>query len=308
MKPLRFLAGCLLIISIFSCQKEVDWASIPPPAGSPGTGGNPQANPSGITGGSNGTVLLSAVRKNNLDSVVATIEYNGADKFIKYTCFGKEKYDTFDINYKIYSTYERDANNRIIKFVGMNTLDTTIFGAVDSIRGTVHYPSASATDFDYVVTTSDMGLAIFTDSSLYTYSAGKVIRKTTYTYNDFLPGTVPELSSKQEFDYDVAGNVKEIRAYAADQLTGQLKLASKTTYTYDNKPNAYTFKNEGFLLTGIYYGPNNSLTAVNTNYGPPSQTTVISSAYNYNAQNYPMNGQMAASNPTRTFTLAFYYR
>ncbi len=305
MKPVLLLLTIVASLTLFSCQKEIDWNLVNNPT-TPGGGSGPQANPNGVTGGTNGTVLLRAVRKNNLDSVVALFDYNSADKFIKYVCLGKEKYDTFDITYNIYKTFERDASGRIVKFVTANTLDTSLFGALDSIRSTVHYPSASSVEFDYVVTKADMGIANMVDSTLYTFSGGRVASSVTYSSNDFIPGP-PTLARKVEYFYDVAGNVKELRSYYVDQATSQLKLANKTLYTFDDKPNVHYFKNDGIFIGDIYYGPNNCIKGVQTDV-VNNQSNIVSLAYNYNAQNHPKNGQMAANNPNRNFTLIYYYR
>lgn len=304
MKPFLLLLTIVACFTLLSCQKEIDWSLVNTPTGTGGSG--PQANPNGVTGGSNGTVLLRAVRKNNLDSVVVLLEYNSADKFTKYVCVGKEKYDTFNIIYNIYKTFERDAAGRIVKMVTANTLDTTFFGVLDSTRSTIHYPSSSSTEFDYVVTKMSMGIANMVDSTRYTFSGGKVTSSLTYSSNDFIPGP-PTLARKVEYIYDAAGNVIELRSYFADQATGQMTLANKTLYTFDSKPNVHHFKNEGIFIGDIYYGPNNVIKGVQTDV-INNKTNIVSLAYNYNLQNHPMNGQMVANNPNRSFTLTYYYR
>src|SRR5437868_13124558 len=95
----RLYAIAVMAILFTSCQKEITIDVDPTnnTGGTTGSGG--PASAAGVTGGSEGTILLRAVRKSGNDSVVATLTYNSSDKFITYSAIGKEKYDTFNITY-----------------------------------------------------------------------------------------------------------------------------------------------------------------------------------------------------------------
>jgi hypothetical protein len=302
----KFYAISILAILFTSCQKEItlEVAGSGNTGGTTGTGG--PASATGVTGGSDGTLLLRAVRKSGNDSVVATLSYNSSDKFITYTAIGKEKFDTFNIVYNIKRFYTRDAAGRITNIIAPNDMDTTFFGPVDSTRSVVRYPNATSTEFSSVVTKTDVFIMSSIDSTVYTYSNGKVTSSVTYTSNTLFPGP-PTVASKAEFDYDASGNVKELRQYGPSQTSTAIGLAAKTTYTYDTKPSTYFFKNDGLLIGDIYYGPNNILSSTQVNYNT-NQTNKVTAAYNYNSSNIPKNGQMVVTPPYRAFTLTFYYR
>jgi hypothetical protein len=301
------LFACFALL-FTSCQKEITLDV--PNSGNTGTGGSNgsggSANAGGITGGTDGTILLKAVRKTGSDSVTATFTYNSADKFMSYVVSGKEKYDTFNLVYNIQKYLTRDAAGRVTKVVSPSTIDTTFFGAADSSRTVVYYPSPTSTEFRAMVTTTDAVLMKAIDSTVFTFSNGKVVSYLTYSYNDLIPAP-PTLSGKGEYVYDAADNVLEIKQYAQAQLSTQLTLVSKATYTWDNKPSGTAFKNEGFFIDGGYWNGHNPLTGTIVNY-QNGTTGTISAAYNYNSSNYPKNGQLIASNPSRTYTQTYYYR
>lgn len=303
----RLLAIVLAAMVFTSCQKEITLSDVLPP----GPGGNPtvgNANAFGITGGTNGSMILRAVRKLNGDSVVATFTYDSNDRMMSYTALGREKYDTLNINYKFEYYYTRDALGRVVSYTSPNTMDTTFFGQLDSIRTTVYYSSPTSSEFRAIVSKMDMGIATGTDSTVYTFANGRVAASTTYSVNDLFGGAMPEITSKSEFNYDAVGNVREHKIYAQPTSgAAGLVLRSVSTYTYDNKKNAQEFKNEAFFFNSAYMGPNNIVKVVQQLYDPVSVNTV-SAAYNYNTNDRPQNGQMLVSSPVRNFTLTYYYK
>lgn len=302
------LFGFILFASVFvACQKEITLSDTNSPTGG-GSGNIGNATASGITGGTNGSMILRAVRKLNGDSVVATFTYDSNDRMMSYTALGREKYDTFNINYKFEYYYTRDALGRVISYTSPNTLDTSLFGQLDSIRTAVYYPSSTSTEFRAIVTRMDMGFLSSTDSTVYTFTNGRVTSSTTYSVNDLFSGSIPEVSGKSEFVYDAVGNVKDHKLYAPSSPSSPvMELRSVSTYTYDNHKNAQEFKNEGFFFNSSYMGPNNVVKVVQQLYNP-SQVNTVSAAYNYNANDRPQNGQMLMSTPVRNFTFTFYYK
>jgi hypothetical protein len=220
MRSVKFYLLALLVVSIVSCQKGIDWST---PTGSGGTGG------SGGSGGGSGTLLVKIVAITGADTMTTLYTYDSQKRLETDLMEGK----TGGMYNKSYRKLFRDNDDRIIQI--KQKIDQNGISSDTSITN-YYYPSATSKEYSYsIMETGLMGLTTV-DSTRYTYSGNNMV-KNDHFMSSYLMGiqiAPPSLSQRFEFTYDGSGKVTEMKGYSSPPGTpGQpIELLATYTHTY----------------------------------------------------------------------------
>jgi len=283
MKNLLLPAFCFLIIVLSSCQKGVKDIYT-----------NSNQNPSlllktvSVTGSFSDTTLYSYDNQERLETI--TVGFQSPSQ-----------------SYKNSQKFSRDIYGRIIKITrvteqNMNQPDTSI--------ELIYYPS-SAMEYDYTVDISD-GFGFLTyDTTVFTYSAGKIMSSVSRLTSPFLASS-REITSKIDYTYDSLGRVSTMKFAVADQSTsGILVDRGMRIYTYGNILNPiWTTTNaaQNLLLLGMPSIKNEVATKIeNDDFISPSNNVITTMNYAVNANNKPVSAISTSTNGL-VKQYAFYYQ
>ena len=272
MKKILFFLPIMVII-LFSCQKEVDFLN-----GSGGGGGG---------GGTTGNRLVKTISKTGSDSVVTTYTYNAAGKLVNEKSAGIT--GTFDASNEF--RYYRNASGILTRFVQINP--NFVVAGIDSAVTNVYYNAGTSRYTASVFTLSVFGFTI-TDSTVLIYDAsGKVIRTDEYQ-NIPLVTIGYELVAKTNYTYDASGGISQMDLYSHDASTSTDDLEATYKYTYDTKTNAFdavsmlSQKNEAMVTDHIdWISTHNAAKFDFIDLTTPSNSFVFDFVYTYNSNNKP---------------------
>lgn len=288
--------GMLLCIMLSSCEKQFELKMA---KGADSTSG---------TGGTSTGVLLKVEGIGSKGTTTRHYEYDANGRLAKIAVENAESDGSTKVRRMV-----RDSLGRIVKVVANFKWGNLGNGATlndhDSTVIYVHYPTVTATQFDYTLSSLTVQGVTTIDSSTYTYTDGRVTEMTTYLS---LGGVMNVPTAKIAYSYDTNGNVTQLKTYMPDPSgSGSMSLILTFTFTVDDKISPLQIGNEALIEggDGQATGKNNitriavDANAVLTSY--PSQVTTI--AYQYNAANKPVSGDFV--NPVDgNKTLKYYYK
>lgn len=284
MRKILTAALAVLSIGLFSCQKEVDDIFA----------GN------GSGSGSSGELLLKTVAVTNSDTLTTLYSYDNQRRLETIIMDGTSN----GILMHNYKKYIRDASSRIVKIVQVVDQNGIV---TDTTAEIVHYPGSGA-EYDYTV--NELSVLGFTtkDSSVYSFSSGKMTSMTSHLSSPLLGPT--EMLTKIDFTYDAEGNVTVIKTYS-DLGTGVLAPVANESYTYGNAINstwASTSGAQNFLLFGTPATGNKAYTKLQLdNLATPSNSQTITMTYNVGSDGKPISAT-ATSSAGQVTKYSFYYQ
>ena len=200
--------ACTAIIMLASCQKEVGFDS---PGGGTGTTGELLVKTVAVTGNDTMTTLYTYDSQKRLETMT-----------IDGTSTGMVMHS--------YQKFVRDANGRIIRV--LQKIDQNGM-ASDTAINNIHYPDATTMNFDYSVNNISMMGFDVKDSSVYTYTGGRMTRISAYMSSPLM-GPDPIATTITDFSYDAFGNVSVLDMAADITTPGTVEPVMKQTYTYGN--------------------------------------------------------------------------
>jgi len=276
MRLIGLLLLILVISTLFSCEKEVDFAN----AGA----GN---------GGSSDVLLQKLVSKSGLDSSTLEFGYNSSKNLVTLNTIDVTSGTTSVTQERV----ERNSQGIIQRLIIKDEQYQQV--GLDSVVTVMEYSSGRYTS---KVTMLDLGIVIFRDSVALIYDAqGKVI--TERIYDDLATGSYEE-NSKIEYTYS-GNNIATIKQYSYDGTTYSLVV----TYSYDEYDNKVSPMNIGFdafvFDAPALYSANNPTKSSIADSGS-SQT--FTTTYTYNSANKPLTGTSIIQPGNSIATATYYYQ
>jgi len=266
----------LVTMVLFSCQKEIDFAS----AG-------------GGSGGTTDVLLQKLVSRSGSDSSTLEFGYNSSKKLMTLNTTDVTSGTTSLTRERV----ERNSQGIIQKLIVKDDQYQQL--GLDSVVTVMEYSSGR-----YVskVTTIDLGIVVFKDSVVLIYDGGGNV-VTERIYDDLATGNYEE---NAKIDYTYSGsNIATIKQYSYDGSTYSLVV----TYSYDEYDNKVSPMNIGFEAfvfdSPAMYSSNNPTKSSIADSGS-SQTFVTS--YTYNSANKPLTAMSAIQPGNSTATGTYYYQ
>ena len=283
MRSNLFLLFCLLVLCFTSCQKSIEWNDL---VLTPTTPTTPTTPGGGTTTGS---LLVKAVSLSLTDTLTEMYSYDASNKIIKTQTVGTSSGSKVDMS----NIYTRNSSGNITKYVQIN-YSASSFNAsgYDTTVTVIHYPTGSS-NFDYVLTQQEFLGFVFSDSTVFTYTAGKITRQTSYMTDLLTGGYI--INQYLDYTYDANGNVTSAKTYSYTTGT-TADLVATYTFAYDTKKSPLVMGNEAFIISSPpSYGPNNFTKYDVVDVTTPLNSLYISSKYNYNANSYPSDATITAT-------------
>jgi hypothetical protein len=266
----------LVTMVLFSCQKEVDFAT----AG----GGN---------GGTTDVLLQKLVSRSGSDSSTLEFGYNSSKKLMTLNTTDVTSGTTSLTRERV----ERNSQGIIQKLIIKDDQYQQL--GLDSVVTVMEYSSGR---YISKVTTIDLGIAVFRDSVVLIYDGGGSV-VTERIYDDLATGNYEE---NAKIDYTYSGNnIATIKQYSYDGSTYSLVV----TYSYDEYDNKVSPMNIGFEAfvfdSPAMYSSNNPTKSSITDSGS-SQT--FTTGYTYNSVNKPLTATSTIQPGNSTATGTYYYQ
>ncbi len=262
---------------------------------------------SGSTGSATG-ILTKVESIGSKGTTTRHYEYDANGRLIKLAIDHAEPDGGMQVRRMI-----RDSLGRVVKIVANfkwgNLGSGPTLNGQDSTIINVHYPTTTATQFDYTFSSLTVQGVTTTDSSAYKYTDGRITEMSTYLS---LGGIMNVLTAQIAYSYDTNGNVTQLKTFVPDPSgSGSMSQVLTFTFTVDDKSSPFQLGNEALIEGGDGQGTGrNNITriavdanAILTSY--PTQVTTI--AYQYNSANKPVSGDFV--NPVEgSKTLKYYYK
>ena len=292
-----------IALLLFSCQKELSFdSSTNPGNGNPGTG--------------TGDLLVKTVAVTGSETMTTLYGYDSLKRLSTITIDGV----TGGMQTHSYQKFERDNAGRIVRVLQK----LSDIGGVpsDTAVKTIHYPNATTMDYDYSVHV--MGMSVgpglpsmqTIDSTVYQYTAGKIMSYDSYMSSSLMPGSIM-MSSKYDFVYDAQNRVTDMKMYSdAANPGGPQDLMVEWNYTYGNTVNGvYVSSNaaQNLLIHGLpNIGSSNIDKMVMTSDDPQINVTVTTT-YVLGSNGKPATGTAVSTTTgqqsgTQTTKYTFYYQ
>ena len=301
----KLLTAFSFIILLSSCQKEINFDSGNGGTGSGGNGG----------GGNTSGLLVKTIAVTGTETQTTLYTYDAQKRLETMTISGTSGGMALDS----YTKYFRDGSGRIVKVI-QKLADLMGVPSDTSVR-IYHYPDATTRDYDYSVQDMSINMGGMTmstiDSSVYTYTAGKMSSFRSFMSSSLAPG-VPMMESRTDFNYDASNKVTGMKVYNdASNPGGPLELFADYKYTYASTSvsNVYMAANgaQNFALNGLPNTSTNIITKMETvsNAVSPALTVVITTTYVNGAGNKPVSGtavSVTTGQPTQTTNYSFFYQ
>jgi hypothetical protein len=266
----------LVTMVLFSCQKEVDFAT----AG-------------GSNGGTTDVLLQKLVSRSGSDSSTLEFGYNSSKKLMTLNTTDVTSGTTSLTRERV----ERNSQGIIQKLIIKDDQYQQL--GLDSVVTVMEYSSGR---YISKVTTIDLGIAVFRDSVVLIYDGGGSV-VTERIYDDLATGNYEE---NAKIDYTYSGNnIATIKQYSYDGSTYSLVV----TYSYDEYDNKVSPMNIGFEAfvfdSPAMYSSNNPTKSSITDSGS-SQT--FTTGYTYNSVNKPLTATSTIQPGNSTATGTYYYQ
>jgi len=266
----------LVTIVLFSCQKEIDFAS----AG-------------GGSGGTTDVLLQKLVSRSGSDSSTLEFGYNSSKKLMTLNTTDVTSGTTSLTRERV----ERNSQGIIQKLIIKDDQYQQL--GLDSVVTVMEYSSGR-----YVskVTTIDLGIVVFKDSVVLIYDGGGSV-VTERIYDDLATGNYEE---NAKIDYTYSGsNIATIKQYSYDGSTYSLVV----TYSYDEYDNKVSPMNIGFEAfvfdSPAMYSSNNP---TKSSIADPGSSQTFTTSYTYNSVNKPLTAMSAIQPGNSTATGTYYYQ
>jgi len=285
-----------LLLLVTSCQKEISFDSPADPNGGSG-------------GGTSGDLLVKVVAVTGSETLTTLYTYDSQKRLETETMDGS----TGGLTMHNYRKFIRDASGRVSRI--LQKLDQNGIASDTSVNN-IHYPNATTMEYDYSLTTISLGGFSAIDSSVYSFSGGKLLNTVSYLSTPLL-GLPPIVSTKYEFTYDASGRVSILKIYATLSPTGigSLTPIVNETFTYGSSVNYLWSTNNGaqnYWLTGMPNAVNNAVTKLQIDdLTDPSNSTTINSTYVLGAGGKPTSAKVTvtnASGPGQVTNYTFFYQ
>ena len=277
----------LVFISLFSCQKERDFAN---------------RNNGGNGGNSSDELLVKMVQKTGSDSLVTTYSYNGNKKLISLKELGIDDQRN-SINREYH--YHRNASGIVTDY---SMIDPDLIAAgIDSLTTMVQYNSSASRYSSYVLKVSVSGFN-FLDSSVFVYDgSGKIIGEDLYESPSGV-GNDYYLSGKINYNYSANGNLSQLDIH--DLGTSGAEIFSATTKVgYDTKINPLHFDNEAFAMGHPeWVSANNIANEQLSDSNGPADDQTVTMTYTYNSSNKPKTSITTVMPDNTIVNTSFYYQ
>lgn len=268
----------------------------------PGSGSGGGGNGNGSTNGK----LVKSVDVTGNDTLTTLYGYDSQDRLQTMTIDGKS--NGMDLHQ--YRKVEWDATGRVTRVLQYLVVNGM---SADTARNNIHYPNATTMEYDYSVNTISMMGFTTIDSTVYTYSGGKMSRQLSYTSSPLL-GLPPIESTKVDFTYDGNGRVSALKLYgdlSASPTGGPLVHISTQTYTYGTSLNALPVSSnaaQNFWINGMPSTTNDAPSKIQIDdITAPANSITMNMTYVLGAGNKPLSATRTGTNGQITKT-TFYYQ
>ncbi|HEY0039330.1 MAG TPA: hypothetical protein VGB71_01640 [Flavisolibacter sp.] len=264
----KILTALAIGFLLTSCQKEISFGD----DNNTGSGGT-------VPGGSaDGDLMVRALQISPAtnDTSILTCTWNTNKQLLTYNSNGKVQGTLIKINHNI----TRDATGKINTIISK----TFVSGAISDSVGYRYFYNGSKVN--YILSGRSTILGSLNDSTVLTYnSSNQVISKETFSD---LFGSMDPLS-KEEYQYDAAGNIKVVTAYTADFFTGTYTQSGFLNYTFDTHKAAVILGEEAFSIIGAGNISKNNVTKLVTNNVTSGTTyTATVTTNNFNSHDRPI--------------------
>jgi hypothetical protein len=277
--------GIMLLMTFFSCQKEL---SLEP------------ADPSVTT--DNAGLLKKVVTyylPENLDYLTYDYAYDNANRISQITITQKIKYSNNTVSVITGSSnFQRDTLGRI-------TLITTLPDTSKSYVLIRYVDSISLKAASATIYRMSGAVAIAIDSTIFEYSADNRVIKTSQYFRQ--SNNSLKLATYQTYSYDTKGNILEKQLYQDDNNNGVFVPSLRYTWEYDNNENP-RFQNDIALFYWGYNWPTAGSPANvirQKNDYPNTQDDELNYAYQYNISRKPIEEKNIPDG--NNITKYFYY-
>ena len=261
MKPgLLFITAILLAFSFYSCQTEI--------MESP-----PEAPPTDSTTAKRLIKMVEFAPASN-DSSITNFSWDAANRVTEITVSGTLNLLDTELDIKFNRLGDGKINSVFIRSNSPGNL-------VDSVVGKVNYVQATKRLLNLKFITYHAFGNTF-DSATFTYNAaGQVVLK-----ESFQKDTVAyHRTFKQEFFYDVNGNMVQYKEYLHDGQNYNLNFV--TNYTYGTHKTSLKFEEESFIIMGPHTLSPNNLIKDETVYVQGATLSWIVSDFLFNDSDQP---------------------
>ena len=274
MKSLLTAVLGVTCIALCSCQKEVK---------------DIFSNTGSTAGGSTDGLLVKTIIVTGTDSTTTLYGYDSQKRLETITMDGT----TGGMQTHSYKKYVRDASSRISKVLQVIIQNGL---ASDTTVELVHYPGTGM-EYDYTSNTISMSGFAVVDSSVYTYSSGKMTSMTSHL-NSPLIGSGVLASTRTDFTYDGSGNITVLKMYS-DFGAGSMSPIMTQTYTYSNTIDGSwltTNSAQNFLLAGSPATGNKAFVKAQVdNLIDPTGSFTMTVTYSLGAGNKPKSAMMTST-------------
>ena len=261
---------------LFSCQKEIDFAS----AG-------------GGSGGTTDVLLQKLVSRSGSDSSTLEFGYNSSKKLMTLNTTDVTSGTTSLTRERV----ERNSQGIIQKLIVKDDQYQQL--GLDSVVTVMEYSSGR---YISKVTIIDLGIVVFKDSVVLIYDGGGNV-VTERIYDDLATGNYEE---NAKIDYTYSGsNIATIKQYSYDGSTYSLVV----TYSYDEYDNKVSPMNIGFEAfvfdSPAMYSSNNP---TKSSISDPGSSQTFTTSYTYNSVNKPLTAMSTIQPGNSTATGTYYYQ
>jgi len=248
-----------------------------------------------------GLRIIRAVSVTGTDTLVSEYKYDQRLRLESETSTGKLSGDP----YYSFTGFSWDHQDRITELLHKTWDDN------ETIHTTVHYPDASAKEYDYLISTQIYHGALIQDSTAFVFDNGNMVKNESFR----LSGNQGYLLSRREtFRYNTSGNVDSTDTYSSiGSVNGYVVLISTSCFTYaDHADYLWTTDNaaQNYLLIGIPNRNHKSVKELNiidrTGLSPTDfniSTTLVT-----DSTGIPQTGTRYMFPQNTTSDLTFYYQ
>jgi hypothetical protein len=191
-----------------------------------------------------------------------------------------------------FKKYVRDGAGRIVRILQSSDI---VGIPSDTAINLVHYPNATTLEYDYHVNTIGfMGFSTV-DSTVNSYSGGKLVSQTSYLTTPLL-GPIPVSTTKVEYIYDAMGRVSVVKmSSSGTSIGGPIVPIANQTFTYGGPMNMLYMTNnaaQNTLLDGMPQTRNDvvlKLVMEDLSGSTPSASFTSTQTYVMGADNKPLS-------------------
>ncbi|MBN8788831.1 MAG: hypothetical protein J0I84_17230 [Terrimonas sp.] len=277
---MRLVIIIMLVVCFASCQKELSVEN----------GRNDVAG-----------LLRRAVAVTNGDTLITFYYYDNLSRLETVVTDGTTAGET----YYEYLNFTRDFTSRIINVKQQLTQSGIVY---DTIRTAIHYPDPVGLEYDYSVTSTNLGY-LNIDSTTYSFDGTKMMSNETFT-------SIPDLAiyniltERNEFEYDSSGNVIKRDIYSS--YNGSILFTATLKYTYGDEPDYLWHSvtpSQNYWLVGIPNQLNKNLKQLDvidqTGYG---QDVSILTNLTFGPGDKPVTGEVIVRPSNQKTSYTFYYQ